>query len=316
MIDFLIGANVNGFEKTLAEKLNCEYKRFIEEYYPDGEPCPRILAEYSELEDKNIAVVARFKYPNTPENLALYLHNILRVISNLSDENLYNVKSIDLILPYFVLGRQDHNPRLDMSNAVRLRDKGKDVGYKTLVRMFKGCGVRRIITFNPHFHISEGTLRVEGIEIVILSGIATIGNYYQTKIDRKTIILARDEKAEGLARQLSSMLNLEQAVLKKTRLSEKDVEYKSYYNAEGKNILIIDDLTTGAGLPATLNAIKNPGEIYFSVIHATLSSEGYKILTNMLKREIIKEFVATNTTLSPFSKVDIIPELAKLYMAE
>ena len=166
----------DGFGRCLAECLRCGFGVFVEEYYGDGEPCPRVLVDYGEVEGKCVAVVARLRFPAKFSDVARYLHNFLRVVSNLSDEELFNAECVDVILPYFVLGRQDHNPRTDPSRLVRVRDRGKDVGYRSLIKMSKGCGAGRVVTFNPHFHVLEGCVKVLGLDVVSLSGVRVWGN--------------------------------------------------------------------------------------------------------------------------------------------
>jgi len=311
MIDFVIGND--NFAKNLAESLNCDYREFKEEYYSDGEPCPRILANYEEIEGKHVAVVVRLKFPATFSDIAVYLHNFLRVISNLSDRELFNAKHVDAIFPYFVLGRQDHNPKTDPSQLVRNRDKGKDIGYKTLIKMFKGCGTNRIVTFNPHFHVLEGNLKILDLDVVSLSGIRVLGEYFSPKLDGDAVVVGRDEKAGRLAEQLAKQLNLKSYYFEKKRINEKEVKYKGKFDAKDQDVLIIDDLTTGMGIASFLEKIVNLGNVYFGVIHATLALEGYRILKNLLRRGEIKDFATTNTTISPFSKINIIPELIKFY---
>jgi len=311
MLDFIIGND--DFGKRLAEKLNCKYREFREEYYPDGEPCPRVLAEYDEIEGRNVAVITRIRFPSTPEKINIYLHNLFRMTSNLADEELYNANSVEVILPYFILGRQDHNPRKDPSEIVRIRDKGKDIGYKSLIKILRGLSVNRIVTFNPHFHVLEDCLNVEEVNVVALSGTERIGEHFQSRLNDETIITGRDEKAGKMAEELANSLGLEYYSLRKERISERDVMYEEKFNAQERDILVIDDLTTG-GILKFINRIENPGKIYFSVVHATLTLERYNVIMKLLKEKSVQEFVATNTTITPFSKIDVLPKIAKFYM--
>jgi len=49
------------------------------------------------------------------------------------------------------------------------------------------------------------------------------------------------------------------------------------------------------------------------VLIDTLSLEGYRVLREVLRSGEIRDFVATNTAVSPFSKINVIPELVKFY---
>ena len=314
VVDFVVGND--GFGRGLAECLKCGFGVFVEEYYGDGEPCPRVLVDYGEIEGKCVAVVARLRFPAEFSDVARYLHNFLRVVSSLSDEELFNAECVDVILPYFVLGRQDRNPRTDPSRLVRVRDGGKDVGYKSLIKMFKGCGAGRVVTFNPHFHVLEGRMKVLGLDVVSLSGVRVLGGYFRSKLGGDAVVLGRDEKAGRLAKQLAEQLNLKSYYFEKRRISEREVEYRGRFDAKGRDVLIVDDLTTGMGIVEFMKRVLNPGNVYFGVIHATLTLERYRVLKKVLKSGEIREFVATNTTVSPFSKINVIRELVKFYTGE
>jgi len=304
----------------LAKEIGCEWYQFSNYCYSDGEPAPKINADYKDLKDKNISVVApRLQYPTTPEEIALNIHNLTRVVSNLSDKGLYGAKWVEVVLPFFVFGRQDVNPRTDPRAYTRKRDRGKDVGYKSLIKTLKGNGADRIITFDPHFCLSEEKYTVDGFPILCMSGINSIRKYFECevfegKLDINTIVLGRDKKAESLAEILGGNLGLRAVSLDKERLGERKVRYKEKYDVKGNNVIIIDDLTTGLGIPAVLKTLKNPGDIYFSVIHSTLCKEGEIIVKDLLRRKKIREYVATNTTISEFSKADVMPELVDFYL--
>jgi len=290
--------------------LGCGYVKFEEFYYPDGEPAPRIIGDYKELHDSKVVVVNRLKYPTSSEKIALAMHNFSRLISNLSDEELYYAKSVDALLPWFVFSRQDK------SGKIHEADRGKDIGYKSLIKTLRGNGASRIVTFNPHFHVSEGSFSKYGLDIISLSGISTIGKYFKGRLKKDTLVIGRDKKVNKLAIRLAKMLGLESHSLDKKRLSETKVKYKVKFNAEDRDVLCVDDCTAGEGIQSFLDSLINPGDVYFSVIHSTLSPEGKEIVHSMLDSKIIEEFVATNTTVSEFSKVNILPEVVKFYKDE
>jgi len=162
-MEFVLGHD--NFGRRLADEMGCQYREFREEYYPDGEPCPRILADYEELEDHAVLVAARLKSPVTTQGILTYLHTLNRITNCLSDKLLYKVRSLDVLLPYFVLGRQDHNPRTDRSEVVKKRDRGKDVGYRNILKDLEARGVRRILTFTP-----TSTVLVKAPKCIVRSG--------------------------------------------------------------------------------------------------------------------------------------------------
>jgi len=307
-LDFVVGSDP--FAKELADRLGVRYVVFELYHYEDGELAPRILADYEELEGKHGAVVGRLSYPTTPEKVSYFLETVSRIVGNLTDEELYNVSSVDVVLPWYVTSRQDHNPRTDPSEKVRARDKGKDIGYKELIKTMKGKGASRIVTFSPHFHVEEGVFQRYGLDIVSLSGVEALARHF-SDVDKDTIVVARDEKAKHLADRLGRLLGLESASLEKERLTSTEVLYSGKFDAKGRNILAIDDVTTGVGIEKFLTNIENSANIDFSIIHAALSPEGYRAINRLLNNHQIRQFIPTDTTITAFNRPNttIIPEL-------
>ncbi|MFH1105626.1 MAG: hypothetical protein V1731_00220, partial [Candidatus Aenigmatarchaeota archaeon] len=213
MFDFVIGND--NFGKGLAKALNCAYREFRNECYPDGEPCPRLNAEYGEIEGKNLVLVSRISQKPTEEGVLKFLHSYERTLGQLTSGNLYDAKRVVAALPYYALGRQDHNARTDVHKYIRERDKGKDIGYETLARILKGLGAEKIVTFDPHFYREEGVTTVCGLDVVALSGVHALGRYFKNKADKNTVVLGLDENAGSLSHRLAGILNLESAYMKK-----------------------------------------------------------------------------------------------------
>lgn len=307
-MDFIVGSD--SFARELADRLGVKYVGFELYHYEDGEPAPRILADYEELEGKHGAVVGRLSYPTTPEKVSYFLETVSRIVGNLADEELYSVSSVDVVLPWYVTSRQDHNPRTDTSEKVRARDRGKDIGYKELIETLKGKGASRIVTFNPHFHVEEGVLQRYGLDIASLSGVDAIARHFEG-INKNTVVVARDKKAKCLADRLGGLLGLDSTSLEKERLTSTEVLYSGKYDAEGRDVLAIDDVTTGVGIEKFLTNIENAENIDFSIIHPTLSPEGCQAIKRLISKNQIRRFIPTNTTITEFNRPNatVIPEL-------
>ncbi len=308
MLNFVVGSDP--FAKKLADRLGVKNVGFDLYRYEDGEVAPRILADYEELEGKHGAVVGRLSYPTTPEKVSHFLESVSRIVGNLTDEELYKAESVDVVLPWYMTSRQDHNPKTDPSEKVRSRDKGKDIGYKELIKTMKGKGASRIVTFSPHFHVEEGVFQRYGLDIVSLSGVEALARHF-SDVDKDTVIVARDEKAKHLADRLGRLRGLEWVSLEKERLTSTEVLYTGKFDAKGRNILAIDDVTTGAGIEKFLTNVENSANIDFSIIHAALSPEGYRAINRLLNNHQIRQFIPTDTTNTAFNRTNatVIPEL-------
>lgn len=322
-LDFVLSHD--DFGKRLAYEMGCEYREFREEYYVDGEPCPRILADYEELIDRDVLVVSRLKSPLTTFGILSYLHTLNRITNSITDKLLYNARSVDVLLPYFVLSRQDHNPRTDESEIVRKRDKGKDVGYRNILKDLEARDIRRILTFSPHFNRSGEGSQVyreigRGIEVYRIPGVNALARYFKGKIRPETIVINPDMAAGKLAVELARQTGTRfRYGLEKKRITDRDVETTGKLDAEGNDVVVVDDIaSSGSTLVGAINSIENVGTVYLAVVHPVLPEmstpdKGYRLVKKLLEERKIGDFVATDTIDSEFSKASIIQDVVNYY---
>ncbi len=302
-----------------------ECREFREEFYPDGEPCPRILADYQELEDRDVLVVARLRSPMTTTGILSCLHNLGRVTFNLTDRLLYNARNVEVVLPYFPLGRQDHNPRTDPSEKVRTRDKGKDVGYRNVLKDLEARGVRRILTFSPHFdRYGEGSRLYEeidrGMEVYRIPGINALARYFRGRLGADVVAINPDMTSGKMAEQFARLTGVEfMHGLDKKRVTDQEVEFTGILDAGGRDVLIVDDIAAaGSTILGAMKSLVNVGEMDMAIVHAVLpdistSDKGYKLIKRLLAEKRIREFVATDTVDSEFSKASVIDDIVSFY---
>lgn len=311
-----------GFD--LASKIgpNCKCLTYEHEYYPDGQPAPRIKSDYK-LDDSRILVVGQLEQRFDRHKSVSAFHNLTRVVGNLTDPESYNARSVEVFFPYYWMSRQDHNPRTDPAPKVRDVDQGKDVGYKHVARVLRGCGASRITTFNPHFHRGAGTQYLEfrgmdGIEIVSLSAIPAIAEYLKQLIADDIVVLGPDLHSNETIDEFCKYSGLKNEMcLEKERDGPEAVTTNGDCNADGRGVLILDDI--GATMRTARGArrkIRNASYVDIAVVHPVLTETGYNIVIEMLsadKSESIRSFTGTNTVDSKFSKVDVIPEAAEYF---
>ncbi len=308
MYDLVVGND--SFAEKIAKGLGIRFRKFAEEYYPDGEACPRILAKYEELGGKKILLVSRMKDRPTKESIAVYLHNLCRLAVCLKDDSLYNASTVDVFLPYFIFGRQDHNPSKDPSKKIRERDAGKDIGYRSLAMMLGGCGVRNIYTFDPHFFRDVGTIGISGIKVHSLSAAGLIAKHLKNNIDSDSIILGPDMMSNSLVSKISPILRLKSRTIKKERTGADKVTSSETINAGNKSVVIVDDIiSTASTVCKAIENIKNYKDVLVSCVHAVLPDVGYERIKGLLGNGKIKEFVSTDTIDSEFSRISVVPEI-------
>jgi phosphoribosylpyrophosphate synthetase len=322
-LEYVLGHD--DFARKLANEMGCEFREFREEYYVDGEPCPRVLADYKELIDRDILVVSRLNSPVNTQSILASLHTLNRVTNNITDKLLYGARNVDVLLPYFVLSRQDHNPRTDKSETVRNRDKGKDVGYRNVLKDLEARDVRRILTLSPHFSRSGEGSQVfreigRGIEVYRIPGVNALARYFKGRVNSETIVINPDMASGKLAVELARLTDTKfKYGLEKKRLTDRDVETKGRLDAERNDVIIVDDIaSSGSTLVGAIDSVDNPGTIYLAVVHPVLpdmstSEKGYGLVKRLLNEKKIADFVATDTINSEFSKASIIQDIVRYY---
>ena len=298
------------------------YKNVRHEYYPDGEPAPRIMADYDDLKGKRVALVIRSKQLPTRDSVCRLLHNAERETGNLS--RLYGAE-VDIIMPYYLLGRQDKDPRTSDDPMVRERDKGKDIGYEFIARSFKAHGANRIITITPHFHrdrYNYDVIEIEGLEIVCISGVNALARYARELIERDmlnedALIIAPDEHAYGMAERFRSMVgeNFTIEIMEKKRISGDKVTRRSGIECGGKEVVIIDDILSTMGTIKTLlSRLNGARHVDIFAVHGVLPEEGLRRARGMISSESARRIITTDTVDNDYARASIIPDIAKLYL--
>lgn len=317
MVDFVIGRE--NFSRRLAEDLGCRYREFKHEYHPDGDPKPRIAATYDEIGGKHVVLVLRGQQLPDYTRVSRNLHNFSRHIGNLA--HVFEANRVDVLLPYYWLGRSDKNPKTDTDPLIRERDAGCDVGFEWLARDFKTQGASRIITFNPHFRRNGyGSFEVEGMECIALSGIPALVRYTE-KLYREGLIgkdvnvVGPDGNSNSLVEEFTSKFGKNGGILPKKRMQGDYVqrEGKEVLDAEGSEVIVLDDIfSTGNTNESAADRIINSKGIDCFSIHGVFPDEGFRRAANLTKGRF-RRIVATDTIESDYSKASVIPEVVGFY---
>lgn len=327
MIDIILGKSNDTFGFKLAHELNVEYGDFRTEYYPDGENSPRLIADYDNIDGRHVVVVYRRVQRPDRNDVARYQMNLLDLIAGLTDADVVHPASVEVLLPYYLKGRQDHNPRTDPDENVRRTDKGKAVGYKNLARMLSGVGAKKIVTFDPHFcrggegpHTIAWTQYGERgeMDVEVLSAIGALAEYARERISENALIIAPDGSADWMVREFARYVNKEVAVFgDKARQNGEEVTYlgADRLNLKGRDVVIVDDILSTLGtVVGSLKKMDNPGTIDVYAVHAVLPEKGFDAAKNLTRPGgPFREIVATDAISSDFEKVSVIGRLVKHY---
>lgn len=319
MVDFVIGYQADTFGPYLADKLNCKFRPFKNVYYPEGAPVAVVLADYEEIEGKHVLTVRRNEQISDRNKVCRLLLNYPRVAMNL--KRIFRASKVDVFHPYFVLGKQDHNPRTDENPRIRRDDKGKDLGYLYEVSLFAGkCD--RLLTFHPHFRREPGEFELEGVNIVALDAIpAMIRHTDKLGISPDALVVSPDLSGGNvdddkyiMARDFAERTGRKFCYLKSKRQGP-DAKDTAQFDAMGKDVIIVDDSAiTLSTLESAKDSIQNHGKIDTLAVHGVLPEDGYRKVSELTRGGgPIRNFCATDTVRSDFSSMSIVDVLVEFY---
>lgn len=328
MIDFIIRHENDELGQIIAEGLQKlqqgnppkpVLRNFVDTYFSDGSPKPRIQnTEYDELKGKNILLIRRpEQFWSAAEKCQLFA-NYPRIAWSLANQDIFRAANVDVLHPFFIMGKQDHNPRTDSNENIRTSDKGMDIGSNYEAHLFKGC--RTLLTFHPHFHRAPGETIIEGVRIVCLDAIPAMMKYAKASgLSNDCIVLSPDfggvEGKSGkynISKEFANCAGLEFGCMNAERTE--NVKTISEFDANGKNVILVDDCTSTFGTIATaVKSIKNAKTIDVYVVHAMLSKQAHEKALALLQSGAIQRFVSTDTVKSEFAKISVADAVVEYY---
>ena len=271
------------FSSRLSAALGFEYKEFERRIFSDKEVCPRIPS----FSEKNILLVNRMK--GDPNSCIIETYLMLKTLKRQG-------KNVFLFLPYFPYTRQE--------TAYR---EGEPFSMEYIMEILSGA--ESVFTVTSHYErdkkFIEGPVKVYNIN----GFLPLIGHLKNMQIEN-AVVVAPDKEIEPLTKLAASELSAGHITIEKKRdLSTGEVETRGSINAEGKNVVIIDDIvSTGTTMANAARLAREAGakNIICACVHAILSDNAEKTIL-----EIADEFIATNTLDSPVSDVKIENYAAK-----
>jgi ribose-phosphate pyrophosphokinase len=196
-----------------------------------------------------------------------------------------SAKRITAVLPFYGYARQDRKdqPRVPIT-------------AKLVANLLVAAGTNRILTMDLHAQQIQGFF---DIPVDHLYAAPVMYEYLRRKKLTDLVVVSPDIGGLKMAHAYSQTLGAGLAIVAKRRISATEVESMAVIgDIEGKNILIVDDLTETAGTltqAAALLKKKGAKKILACVSHAILSDVGIE----RLRKSVIDELITTDTVQRP-----------------
>jgi len=247
--------------------------------FPDGELLVRIKDE-EEVSGEEILVVQSTPYPQE--------RNLMELLQLIDSSISMGAERVIALVPYLCYSRQDKRFR-----------QGEPLSSRIVVDSIFSAGADELITVNIH---EEGILR--GKRAKSLRAEPEIGRYFSGKLD-DPLVLAPDKGAIEIAKAVSKEMKSDYSYLEKERnLETGEISVKGEVNAEGRDVLIVDDMISTGGTvieAARISESMGAKRIMVSCIHPVLVQDALlRIYSSGVER-----VVSTNTIEREVSEISI-----------
>lgn len=283
------GAHV-GFE--LSRIVSASYFDVEVREFPDGELYVRIPVDVGGADVVYVNSLA--KRPND-----LLVESVL-TLESLAD---LGARSVEAVLTYIPYARQDSRFSL-----------GEAVSAGVVAKLLKSLRVERVYTFDLHLHRFRDPKQLFGENFVNLTAVRDLVKYVANHYELgDCVVVGPDEEAEQWARIASEELGgAPYTIMEKKRISAAEVVVKPRDESivREKNVVVVDDIiSTGGTMVETVRVLRSigVGDIYVAATHAVLAGTAYSRLIQL----DLGDIVASDTVLSPLSRVHVAPIIAR-----
>ncbi|MGB0416324.1 MAG: ribose-phosphate diphosphokinase [Coraliomargarita sp.] len=239
--------------------------------FPDGESFVRY--------DENIRGADVFIIQSTCNPANQHLMELLLIIDALRRAS---ASRITAVVPYFGYARQDRKdqPRVPITS-------------KLVANLLVSSGANRVLTVDLHAQQIQGFF---DIPVDHLYASPVLFQYLKNLDTENLTLFSPDVGGMKMASAYASLLDVPLGFIAKRRTSAETVEAVSLVGeTEGRDILLIDDMTETAGtLCAAAELLKKNGaaRVMAAVSHGVLNDTGYERLSN----GILDQLITTNST--------------------
>ncbi len=260
--------------RKICEAVGIELGRCTVSSFPDGETFVKIEEN---VRGQDVFVVQSSSPPSNQHLMELFIMvDALRRAS---------ANRITVVMPFYGYARQDRKdqPRVPIT-------------AKLVANLIVAAGANRILTMDLHAQQIQGFF---DIPVDHLYAAPVIYDYLRTKEIPDLVVVSPDVGGLKMAHAYSQILRAGLAIVAKSRKSATEVEAMSVIgDVEGKNVLMVDDLTETAGtLTSAAEQLRARGarKILACVSHAVLNDLGIQ----RLRDSDIDELITTDTVARP-----------------
>lgn len=270
----LSGTSHPALAQEIADYLNIKLGQVDLDTFPDGEISLQLLEN---VRGKDVFVVQ-----SVAINPNFFLMELLIMVDALRRSS---ARSIAAVIPYYGYCRQDR------------KDKARvPITAKLVANLLEKAGVDRVLTMDLHAN------QVQGFFDIPVDNLYAMPNLVKAVRDLRLtnfVVAAPDSGSIKLAKEYAQYLGVDFIVVDKERLSSKDVVVTSVIgNAQGKDVLLVDDICSTAGtLVAAANACKHAGagRIFASTSHPMLVGNALERLKNSpIEKLLVANTIPTN----------------------
>ncbi len=238
--------------------------------FPDGETFVKINEN---IRGRDVFIVQ----PTCPPTN----QNLMELLIMVDAARRSSAARITAVIPFFGYARQDRKdqPRVPIT-------------AKLVANLLVAAGVHRVLTMDLHAQQMQGFF---DIPVDHLYALPVMMNYLQALELGDLVVVSPDVGGVKMASAYAEALKAGLAIVVKRRLSATEIEAVTVIGeVEGKNVILVDDLTETAGtLVGAARILRDQGarDVYAGVSHAVLTD----LAVERLKSSEIKELITTDS---------------------
>jgi ribose-phosphate pyrophosphokinase len=257
--------------KAICAHLGVELTDATVTSFPDGESFVKINEN---IRGRDVFIVQ----PTCPPTN----HNLMELLIMVDAARRASADRVTAVIPFFGYARQDRKdqPRVPIT-------------AKLVANLLVAAGVHRVLTMDLHAQQLQGFF---DIPVDHLYALPVMMEYLQTIGLKDLVVVSPDVGGVKMASAYAQTLGAGLAIVVKRRKSATEIEAVTVIGeVEGKNVILVDDLTETAGtLTGAAKILREHGarNIYAGVSHAVLT----ELAVERLKSSEIKELITTDST--------------------
>jgi len=240
--------------------------------FPDGEIFVKIIEN---IRGQDLFIVQPTCFPPN--------ENIMELLIMIDAAKRASAARITPVIPFYGYGRQDRKdqPRVPIT-------------AKLVANLLVAAGADRILTMDMHAQQIQGFF---DIPVDHLFAAPVIVRHLKASgwTGDRMVVVTPDPGGLKMAYAYSNMLNTGLAIVGKQRKSSTEVEAINVVgDVDGRNVLMVDDLTTTAGTLTSAAALlkeRGANKIIAAVTHCLLTEQGF----HRLKQSAIEEVITTDS---------------------